>query len=264
MLIIIIFQVAWRGLADGAQRRGITGSSSPMSTYPIVESAEHKSQLGDLSIFQDKPTRSVQDTIDAKIEFDTLLQGKKPSKQSRNEFAKKHFGLNGYVNPTGLNLCDIYPPMMHRSFNCTGSICLRVHKIGQSLLGNKCKWLKAIKPVARKIDEKKSQIKFDEIGVPIFFERSEELLKEAGFTGLLLDILTTLLCELKAFLPELISLPAGWTRPQYEIISRSALGCGAVFIIGEKLITATMKQLFGYTGYYVDKGSSVEFMDIHY
>ena len=85
-----------------------------MSTYPIVESAGHKSQLGDLSIFQDKPTQSVQDTIDAKIEFDTLLQGKKRSKQSRNEFAKKHFGLNGYVNRTGLNLCDIYPPMMHR------------------------------------------------------------------------------------------------------------------------------------------------------
>ena len=79
MLVIIIFQVAWRGLADGAQRRGITGSSGPMLIYPIVESAEHKSQLGDLSIFQDKPTRSVQDTIDAKIEFDTLLQGMKRS-----------------------------------------------------------------------------------------------------------------------------------------------------------------------------------------
>ena len=40
-----------RGLAHGAQRRGITGCSSASSSYHIPKSLEHSTQMGDLSIF---------------------------------------------------------------------------------------------------------------------------------------------------------------------------------------------------------------------
>ena len=142
--------------------------------------------------------------------------------------------------------------MMHRSFNALSSICLRIDKVGTAILQKKNKWIEKLKPVARKIDENKMSIKFDEIGLPAFFEKHSELLRSSGFCGLPLQILSTFLEELKSFLPELINLKSSWTRPKYEIVSRGTLGC-VVFIFGSKLVTATMKQLMAYTGFYVDK-----------
>lgn len=44
-----------RGVADGCQRRSITGSSSASSIYPISESPEYQKQLGDMSIICNEP-----------------------------------------------------------------------------------------------------------------------------------------------------------------------------------------------------------------
>lgn len=43
------------GVADGCQRRSITGSSSASSTYPIPESPEHQKQLGDMRVICKEP-----------------------------------------------------------------------------------------------------------------------------------------------------------------------------------------------------------------
>ena len=48
-------EVLVRGVADGCQRRSITGSSSASSIYPISESPEYQKQLGDMSIICNEP-----------------------------------------------------------------------------------------------------------------------------------------------------------------------------------------------------------------
>ena len=59
---------------------------------------------------------------------------------------------------------------MHRVINSLGSICLRMNTIGNVLLKNENNWLEQIKPYARKIDEQSQCIKYDEIGVKVFFK----------------------------------------------------------------------------------------------
>ena len=127
-------EVYVRGLADGAQRRSITGCSSASSSYPIPESLEHRTQMGDLSIFQHKPVITAADTIHANVKIRQKFGNKKIRNSDRNDFAKSNFGLTGHINPTGLDTEFIYPPMMHRALNCLGSSCLRVDMISKSLL----------------------------------------------------------------------------------------------------------------------------------
>ena len=146
-------------MADGAQRRSITGSSSASSSYPIPEAYEHKSQMGDLSIYQDKPVITVSDTTEAHINFKEFVEEKKLSKSIKSEFAKSHYGLSGDVNPTGIDISIIYPPLMHRVINSLGSICLPINTIGKVLLKKDNNWLEQIKPYARKIDEQNQCIK---------------------------------------------------------------------------------------------------------
>ena len=67
-------------------------------------------------------------------------------------------------------------------------------------------WLQNIKTVARKVDEEKRCIKFDEVGVKAFFESFEKVLKSSNFQGLILEILSTFLSQLKPILSELIEL----------------------------------------------------------
>ena len=50
------------GVADGCQRRTITGSSSASSCYPISESPEHQKQLGDMRIICNEPVWKVEMT----------------------------------------------------------------------------------------------------------------------------------------------------------------------------------------------------------
>lgn len=52
-------EVIVRGVADGCQRRSITGSSSASSCYPIPESPEHQKQLGDMRVICNEHNNSV-------------------------------------------------------------------------------------------------------------------------------------------------------------------------------------------------------------
>jgi len=48
-------EVIVRGVADGFQRRSVTGSSSASSCYPIPESPEHQNELGDIRVICNEP-----------------------------------------------------------------------------------------------------------------------------------------------------------------------------------------------------------------
>ena len=87
--------------------------------------------------------------------------------------------------------------MMHRALNCLSSVCLRIDYVGNSVLKKENKWLQKISKVAGNMDPIKRQIKFDEVGYPVFFERYEQLLKESNFSGTVLEILTMYLNGLK-------------------------------------------------------------------
>ena len=240
-------------MVDGAQRRSLTGTSTASSTYPIPEAPEHRYQLGDLSIFQAKPLLTASDTEQAANKWNEFVGNKANSKSNRNEFARLHQGLTGFINPSGLDIQDIYPPMMHRSFNVLGSICLRIDHVANVTLGKKNKWMKKLAPIARKIDIERKSIKFDEIGYVAYFEKFESVVKEANFSGLLLEILTTCFANLKDIMPVLINVPLELNSIEYEIKMRCFLGCGVVFLFGRNLVTPAMKQLIAYTRFYIDK-----------
>ena len=248
-------KVNFRGLADGAQRRSILGCSSASSSYPIPEGFEHRTQMGDLSVFQEKPIITVMDTMNAHEKFQETYSANSTAakKQERNEFAKANFGLTGRINPTGIDSDLFYPPMMHRVLNCLGSICLRVDVLNKSLMRKESCWLEKIKPFARKIDEKRKCIKFDEIGVHAFFKKHTEILISSKFSGITLEILSTFFRSLESLLPNALAVPKEWTRPQYEVKMRCALGCGMAFIFGKSLVTPAMRQLMVYTGHYIDQ-----------
>ena len=101
------------------------GTSTATSSYPVPEVPVHRNQLGDLSLLHDKPLLTVSSTFKATEDYKDFLKGRESNQHLRNEFAKEHCGLKGYINRTGLDSTDVYPPCMHRVFNCLSSICIR-------------------------------------------------------------------------------------------------------------------------------------------
>ena len=245
-----------RGLADRAQRRGITGCSSASSSYHIPESLEHRTQMGDLSIFHHKPVITAADTTNANVKILEKFGNKKISNSDKNDFAKSNFGLTGHMNPTGLGTELIYPPMMHRALNWLGSVCLRVDMISKSLLKKEDCWLNKIKPFTKKIDTKSKQIKVDEIGLKAFSHKHKDNIESSKFTGLTLEILTTFFESLEDSMPNLLKIPGYWTRPYFDIKARSTFSYGIMFLFGRSPITPAMRQLIVYLGHYVEQAKN--------
>ena len=94
----------FRGLADSAQKRNVMRSFSASSLYAIPECSEQKSQLGDSSVYQKEPMLAVADATEANKKFEQYIAGKKLTKSSRSEFAKRNLGMTGMINPTGIDI----------------------------------------------------------------------------------------------------------------------------------------------------------------
>ena len=76
-------EVLVRGVADGCQRRSITGSSSVSSTYPIPESPEHQKQLGDMNIICNEPVWKVGMTEKAEEDYKAWLGKRVDNNENR-------------------------------------------------------------------------------------------------------------------------------------------------------------------------------------
>ena len=76
-------EVLVRGVADGCQRRSITGSSSAISTYPIPESPEHQKQPGDMSIICNEPVWKVGMTEKAEGDYKAWLEKRVDNNENR-------------------------------------------------------------------------------------------------------------------------------------------------------------------------------------
>ena len=76
-------EVIVRGVADGCQRRSITGSSSASSTYPIPESPEHHKQLGDMRVICNEPVWKVEMTEKGEELYKTWLGKRVDNNENR-------------------------------------------------------------------------------------------------------------------------------------------------------------------------------------
>lgn len=101
------------------------------------------------------------------------------------------------------------------------------------------------------LDEK--LIKFDEVGVKAFAARMPNILRQAGFKGIVLEILASFCSGLEVVYQNLLQTPHQLTGDEYEVKARVHLGFQAVQIFGTVNITASIKQIVSYVPYYVDK-----------
>ena len=76
-------EVIVRGVADGCQRRSVTGSSSASSTYPIPESPEHHKQLGDMRVICQAPVWKVEMTEKGEEQYKTWLGKRVDNNENR-------------------------------------------------------------------------------------------------------------------------------------------------------------------------------------
>lgn len=245
-----------RGLGDGANRRTITGSSTAKSTFPIEEAPEHQSQLGDMTVYCPEPLRTVEETKQASALYKEWLGNKKDTSDNRREFAKTNCGLTGRPSICGTEMADFYPGTMHRCINSTQTICHRIHQVALLTQADKGKgWEKEVSKIARNIKDG-FQVKLSHAGVYAFCEIGEQLLVNAGFSGLIGDILTTFCSGLKNVFPLLMDTPQGLTGKEFERNARIYLGFQFPIIFGYQSLTATLKQVTVYSAFYIDKAIS--------
>ena len=96
-------------------------------------------------------------------------------------------------------------------------------------------------------------IRFSENGILTLFPYFRLFPKESNITGLRFQILDDFGCGLYQLYLWLMKTPTGLTGNEFDIHARCLLGFQFVQIFGTRSVTATIKQISVYTGYYVDK-----------
>ena len=112
------------------------------------------------------------------------------------------------------------------------------------------------KGLTKSVSLEEKTVKFDEVGVLAFGERMPCILKETVFKGTLLETLCTFCKGLDKVYKTLLNTPHDLKGDEYEVQARIYLGFQAVQIFGTANLTASLKQIVIYVGYYVDKALS--------
>ena len=122
-------------------------------------------------------------------------------------------------------------------------------------------WLNALKRVARKVDcNDESSIRFSENGVLALFKHFTLLLKQSNLSGLRFQILDDFGCGLYQIYLWLLRTPCDITGNEFDIHARCLLGYQFVQIFGTGAVTATIKQISVYTGFYIHKARQDGFL----
>ena len=143
--------------------------------------------------------------------------------------------------------------MLHQASRATETIARRIGQVADALQLSKKQWFLQLQKVARKVCLESYDVTFDESGVLAFYERAEELLGNVGFSSLITQILVCFCSGLKKVFHWLLNTPKELTRDQYECHARVLLGFQFVLIFGTQSVTATIKELVAYTGFYIEK-----------
>lgn len=80
-----------------------------------------------------------------------------------------------------------------------------------------------------------------------------DILRQAGFKGIVLEILASFCSGLEVVYQNLLQTPHKLTGYECEVMARVHLGFQAVLIFGTVNITASIKQIVSYVPYYVNK-----------
>lgn len=80
-----------------------------------------------------------------------------------------------------------------------------------------------------------------------------DILRQAGFKGIVLEILAPFCSGLEVVYQNLLQTPHMLTGYEYKVMARVHLGFQAVQIFWTVNITASIKQIVSYVPYYVDK-----------
>ena len=171
----------------------------------------------------------------------------------RREYAKKHLGHTGHHNASQLDLENFYPAMMHQATRATETIARRIGQVADALKQNKKQWFLEVQKVARKVCLNSYDVTFDENGVLAFYEKAEKLLNNSGFSPLVTEIFVCFCNGLKKIFQWILNTPKELTREEYECQARVLLGFQFILIFGSETVTATVKELVAYTGFYVEK-----------
>ena len=171
----------------------------------------------------------------------------------RREYAKKHLVHTGHPNASQLDLENFYPAMMHQATRATETIARRIGQVADALKQNKKQWFLEVQKVARKVCLNSYDVTFDENGVLAFYEKAEKLLNNSGFSPLVTEIFVCFCNGLKKIFQWILNTPKELTREEYECQARVLLGFQFILIFGSETVTATIKELVAYTGFYVEK-----------
>lgn len=143
-------KVFYRSCADGKQRRVDSGNSSSRSTFPIPDSPEHTSLLGNMRVISTGPVWTHQDSRDMEQKYNRLNE-KTPVPVSRSDFAKNNLGNQGRVNLTTCDMQNYFPGTMHLAIRSAETLSIQIGMcaIGElptntqkfPLSGSKVAWL---------------------------------------------------------------------------------------------------------------------------
>lgn len=141
---------------------------------------------------------------------------------------------------------------MHKCLRATETIVRRIGVIAESMEAKE-KWFAEVKKVARNKVTDSWDVKFDQVGVMAFYKQAPELFANAGFRGIKLDVLSELCTNLHSVFHTVLYTPLETTRSTYDVNARVLLGFNFILIVGTLSVTATIKHLVSYMGYYIDK-----------
>ena len=98
-----------------------------------------------------------------------------------------------------------------------------------AVLGSDQQFLLALKNgLAKSVHLDEKLIKFDEVGVQAFAARMPDILRQAGFKGIMREILASFCSGLEVVYQNLLQTPHQLTGEEYEVKARVHLGFQAV------------------------------------
>ena len=97
------------------------------------------------------------------------------------------------------------------------------------------------------------KLKFSEDEAVSFAQNFTTFLQNAHFSGVTFQVLSTFGKGLENLYQWLLRTPVGLTGAEFDIHARALLGFQFVHIFGDNSVTATVKQVAVYTGYYVEQ-----------
>lgn len=109
--------------------------------------------------------------------------------------------------------------------------------------------------MARFVSTDGSKVKLSEVGIHSIGAKLPDVICEAGFKGVVKDVLVNFAANLTEVYHNLLLPDSTLTQEQYEIKARFLFGYPFTIIFGTKAVTPSIKQIVVYMPYYINKAA---------